>query len=110
MRSDSRACPCCDNPPMRNLVSQHRWVIAAFVIGLVIGLIGYARLGPDAVRLDPALQSALLLLLSVTIAATVGAAGAVAGSSIAAAATERAAVRDHEADDRHRFTAIKQGL
>jgi hypothetical protein len=92
------------------LVSGYRFVIASFALGILLGFIGYARLGPSAVSLDPAVQSALLLLVSVTIAATVGAAGAIAGSSIAAGATERMANRTREAEDRHRFTNIKQQL
>jgi hypothetical protein len=95
---------------MRTLVAKHRSAIVAFGIGLFLGVIAYARLGPDVVKLDPGVQSALLLVVSVTIAATVGAAGAVAGSSIAAGATERAARDTRTAQDRHRFTERKQTL
>ena len=95
---------------MRSLIGHRRWVLVAFAVGLFLGVVGYARLGPDAAALDPGVQSALLLVISVTIAATVGAAGAVAGSSLAASATEGASQAARTAQDRHRFTERKQVL
>jgi hypothetical protein len=91
-------------------LARYLFVLLAFVVGVVVGVAGYARLGPDAARLDAGVQAALLLLVSVTVAASIGAGGAIAGSSIAAGASERAALSARNAEDRHRFTDSKQAL
>jgi hypothetical protein len=83
---------------MRSAVARYRIHGLLFALGVVLGVAAYARIGPDAARVDPGVQAALLLVISVTLAATAGAAGAVIGASIAAdAARESAAKAQQEA-------------
>jgi hypothetical protein len=65
-------------------IRRYRLHALVFLIGVFLGVVAYARVGPNAVSLDPGVQAALLLVISVTLAATAGGAGAVTGASIAA--------------------------
>jgi hypothetical protein len=78
---------------MGSVVARYRSHAVLFALGLALGVAAYARIGPDAARLDPGLQAALLLVISVTLAATAGAAGAVIGASNAADAARETATK-----------------
>jgi hypothetical protein len=87
---------------MAAVVRQYRLHAVAFALGLILGVAGYARIGPDAASIDPGVQAGLLLVVSVTLAATAGAAGAVLGASISAteARTNREEAREARAEER----------
>jgi hypothetical protein len=87
---------------MASAIGRYRFHALAFVLGLILGIAAYARIGPSAVSLDPGVQAALLLVISVTLAATAGAAGAVIGANIAAEAVRESASLTKEQAEKDR--------
>lgn len=79
------------------------------LLGLILGFVGYARLGPEAVKIDVGIQAGLLLIVSVLLAATAGAAGAVFSATIGArvARASREEARQTRFTDRARELAAQ---
>lgn len=75
---------------MGSAIARYRVNLVLFAVGLVLGVAAYARVGPGAASIDPGVQAALLLVISVALAATAGGAGAIIGANIAADATREA--------------------
>ena len=92
-------------PGMGSAIGRFRIHGVLFGLGLLLGVAAYARIGPDAAELDPGVQAALLLFISVPLAATAGAAGAVIGASIAADAARETAAKAQEQTDAARDDA-----
>lgn len=78
----------------------------ALLVGLILGIIGYSRVGPSATGFDAGLQAALLLFVTVAIATIAGAGGAVVASVVNArsaraieSAKQEGALRSRLADE-----------